>query len=324
MWSSSRVATLGPTCDVGIAQYSEAFHHVADDAVEGVIAITTPFELRLIGADAPDGQLDAEDLLAIVSSLKDLSTRLGRIEVDAADRGRPSREVERVSGLRIGLTPGSTRIMIERRVKPGVLDIDLADEQAVDDAFEAIITGVATNTRPTWVSDSVAESAADLTVALKKAAPEIEFTAHGQVRARFQTANTHREAWRATRTDPLSETVTVAGRLEMIDLRRHDFRVRDDVGNGYVLPKVPNENSVLHLIGSRVVVDGVGVRDGVGRLTTVREARISSEANPLGGEGIEGSVSLGAILASAPGPTLDGIPDLTDEEADAYFEAIRQ
>lgn len=285
--------------------------------------MTTQFEFRLCGADAPDGKLDAEHLLAIVQSLKDTATRLGRVEADAAERGRPSKGVERVSRLRIGMERGSTRIIVERSVDEGALDFDLADEQAVDVRFQELVDGIASDERPAWVNDSQAAAAADLVTALQRAAPEVEFAVAGTVRATFRTARTHRETWRPRGpAGDAAERVTIVGRLEKVDLRSHDLRIRDDVGNAFALPKVADDLSVSHLIGSYVTVDGHPDRDRRGQIKSIRNAAIVGMPEPVAGAGIPPSLSLERILAGVSGLEPGGIPSLTDTEADAFFEAM--
>lgn len=284
--------------------------------------MTTNFEFRLIGADWPDGQIDADQLVAIVSSLQELVTRLGRVEVDAEPLGRPPKKVARVAKLRIGLAPGSTRILVERSVVEGALDFDLAEEQGVDERFQQIVESIARDERPAWVSDSIAESAADLTAALQKAAPVVEFKASGVTRAEFETLNTHRETWRAA-PKPDDETVTVVGRLEAVDLKTHHLRVRDDVGNAFALPKVSSTEKVKHLIGSYVRVVGQADRDIRGRLSGVHYAEITA-TETWDDARVGEVVPLEQLLASAPGPSRGGIPGLTDDEADAFWEAIRR
>lgn len=286
--------------------------------------MSTQFELRLVGADAPPGELDAADLLAIVGSLQQISTRLGRVETDAAPRGRPSREVQRVGRLRIGLAPGSTRVLFERRTDTTSLDFDMEDEAAVDNAFQRVIESMVTNERPAWVTDPVAEGVADLAVALKSAAPRVEFCVDGAIQASFQTDSIHREPWRpAPRESDPDDAVVFVGRLEKVDIKRHDFRIRDDIGNEYALPKVADDTSVMHLIGAHVRVAGVAERDGLGRVASIREAHIAPAVDPSVDTPIESEVPLAAILEAAPGPSGRGVPGLTEEEADAFFEALQ-
>lgn len=286
--------------------------------------MTTQFEFRLIGGDAPQGELDADQLLAIVQSLKDIATKLGRSETEAELLGRPPRRVERVARLTIGLAPGSTRVLARRaNAHKEALDFDLAEEQGFDERFQALVESIALDERPDWVSDTLAVSAADLTSALKKAAPQVEFKAAGTVRRTFMTADTHRETWRAPSLAASPETVTVVGRLYAVNLKSHRLQVQDDLGNEFALLKVENDTEVGHLLGSYVSVTGTPERDSRGRPAQIHGAMIDAAPQIPAAAGIRESVALEQILASAPGPIAGGIPGLTDDEAETFFEALR-
>jgi hypothetical protein len=286
--------------------------------------MSTLFEFRLIGADAPDGKLDADQLLSIVQSLKDTATRLGRMETtDAATVGRPSRQLERVAKLRIGMEKGSTRITVERSIDESSLDFDLDDEAAVDVRFQELVEGIGRDERPGWVTDSQAAAARELVTALRKAAPEVEFKVGDSVRSTFKTVETHPETWKPHTTAPVADdTITLVGRLEKVDIKSHDFRVRDDVGNAYSLPKVANDLSASRLIGSYVSVSGAGERDARGRVVAIRGADIVGVPDPLDGSRIPEAITVEEILASASGLELGGIHGLSDAEADTFFEAM--
>ena len=73
--------------------------------------MSAQFEFHLKGAKAPEGELDADHLLAIVTSLKEVATKIGRAETDAEPVGRAPKRVHRVAKLLIGLAPGSTTFL---------------------------------------------------------------------------------------------------------------------------------------------------------------------------------------------------------------------
>lgn len=285
--------------------------------------MTKQFELRLIGAEAPDGQLDAAHLISILSDLQELAVRLGRPVTDSAEVGRPSQLLDQVARLRVGLAPGSTRIQFERCTTDGSLAFDLDHERQVDEAFEKIIEGIASDARDAWVTDPIAETAAHLIASLTNAAPEIEFSVDHAVRKRFKTADVHRETWRRAPREVDEQTVVLVGRLEKVDIGRHDFRIRDDVGNEFTIPKVQDDQSVMHLIGSHVSVAGRPERDTAGRVTTLREAQIEMAADPFAGAGIPAAVELEQLISSVPGPKPGGIVDLSDQEIEAFYTALR-
>jgi len=213
--------------------------------------------------------------------------------------------------------------VFERRTNEDAFEFDLVHEQEVDEALAQIIEGVATDERKSWVSDTVAESAADLAGALQHAAPEVEFSVDHQIRHRFKTAETHRKTWRPNAKREEALAVTFVGRLEKVDIGRHNFRIRDDVGHEYTIPRVKNDESVMHLIGTHVEVTGVPDLDSQGHLTALREADIGPAKDPVAGGGVPSPVGLDAILASAPGPKPGGISELTDDEIDAFYDALQ-
>jgi hypothetical protein len=286
--------------------------------------MTTQFEFRLIGADTPKGQIDVDDAVAILQKLQELATKIGRVETGAEQRGRPGKKVERVARLRlVGLKEGSTVIQVERVSDEGTLEFDLEHEQGFDAVFSEIIQAIGSDERPEGISDSIAETAGDLVAVLRKAAPEVEFGTSGVARRKFKTAETHRETWLPTRENAAHEPVTVVGRLYAVNLKSHRLQIQDDVGNEFALPKVHNDDEVGHLLGRYVSVTGTPERDLRGRVTQVHGAVITA-APQLGADaGVREAVSLDEILAAAPGPISGGIPGLTEEEADAFYEALR-
>lgn len=283
--------------------------------------MTTQFEFRLIGASAPDGELGADDLLAIVTSLKELATKIGRGETDAEPVGRPPKRTQRVADLTIGLTGGSTTVVVRRTGVGDALEFDLADEQAFDEKFTAIVEAIALDHRPPWVGDSLSLVAADLTAALRQAAPEVEFKVDGTTRRRFTTEETHRETWRLDLTTS-ADSITFAGKLYAVNLNTHRLQVQDDVGHQVALPKVSNDAEVSRLIGSYVTVTGTPERDARGRLARINDASVAAAPDPLSGSVVPVSVSLDEIRASAPGVGPGGIEGLTDTEFDAFFDAM--
>lgn len=286
--------------------------------------MATQFELRLVDGNAAEGELEADDLLAIVQSLKELAMKLGRAETDAEPVGRPSRRTTRVAKLSIGLAAGSTRVLVRRsEIDEAALPIELDEERIFDEKFQAIVESIAVDERPDWVSDTVAVAASSLRAALEAAAPVVEFKANGGVRRTFRTKETHRETWR-TAEAPRGEAVTFVGRLRAVNLDTHRLQVTDDVGNKVALPNVLNGASVGRLLDEYVEVIGTPERDARGRLTQLYDAVIQPAAAFAQGIalGVREPLSLDDILASAPGLEIGGIPGLTEEEAVSFLRAI--
>lgn len=287
-----------------------------------VSEISNQFEFHLKGASTPEGELEADHLLAIVASLKEVATKIGRVETDAEAIGRPPVRVQRVAKLVIGLVPGSTTVLARRvGAGDGALDFDLPDEQAFDETFEALVESIADDHRPNWVSDSLSLAAEGLAASLQQAAPEVEFRVGGQPRRSFKTVHVHRETWQVV-TTPDTEAVTFVGRLYAANLNTHRLHVQDDVGNHVALPDVLDDTAAGRLLGNYVTVVGSPTHNSEGRLTEIIGATIEAAPDPLDGGGISDSVSIEDILASAPGPDPDGGLHVTDEEAEAFFDAM--
>ena len=284
--------------------------------------MSAEFEFHLKGASAPEGQLDADHLLAIVTSLKEVATKIGRAETDAEAVGRPPARVQRVAKLLIGLAPGSTTVLARRvGAGDGALDFDLPDEQAFDESFEALVESIADDNRQSWISDSLAIAAEGLAGALQQAAREVEFKVSGQPRRSFRTVDVHRETWQVATTQD-NESVTFVGQLYSANLHTHRFQIQDDVGNRVALPDVLDDTAARRLLGNYVTAVGSPTHNYEGRLTEIIGATIEAAPDPLDGVGISDPVSLDDILASAPGPDPGGGLQLTDEEAEAFLDAM--
>lgn len=289
---------------------------------EEVSDVSTQFEFHLLGANAPDGELEADQLLSIVASLKEIATKIGRVETGAERLGRAPRRTTRIASLTIGLAPGSTRVLARRTGANDALAFDLAEEQAFDQRFADLVEAIALDERPEWVGDSLAIAAEQFTAALQQAAPDVEFKVAGQVRRRFSTQAIRRQTWEVSSTSGVDHT-TFVGRLYAVNLNTHRLQVQDDVGNQVALPKVANDAEVSRLIGAYVAVTGGPEFDPGGRLTQIHDAIIVRAADPWSDETVPGAVPLEDVLRSAPGPALDGGIEMTDEEYAVFIEAAR-
>lgn len=284
--------------------------------------MTSNLELRLIGGPTPDGQIRFRDLAALAEALQEVSLRIGRYSTNAAGPGRTKQFMEELTELRLkGVTDGSTRLIVSRG-PTDQLDISLSERQLVDDRFWELIAAVGEDTRPDWVGDLIAESAAKLVAALKTAAAEVEVIAPGRSPVHISAERIHRETWQVTSTQS-HDAVTFAGRLYAVNLNTHRLQVQDDVGNQVALPRVLNDTEVSKLIGTHVTVTGAPELDARGCLVYIHDAAIVAAPDPLGETVVPGAVSLDEILRTAPGPDPDGGIELTDEEFASFFEAAR-
>lgn len=280
------------------------------------------FELRLVGASSPDGELDADDLLAIVKGLKEIATKLGRDETDAEPLGRPSKRTKSVARLTIGLAPGSTKVLVRRADASETLDFDLLEEENFDDKFEALVLAIAKDERPNWVHDSLATAAGDLRLALERAAPVVELSVNQKPLQTFETSTTNRSTWSGQDAKDSDEILAFIGTLRAVNLDTHRLQVTDDVGNRVALPEVADDTKVGRLLGKYVKVVGAPERDSRGKVVQLMGASINA-APVVNGipESLE-PVSLDDLLLRAPGPELGGIPNLSDKEADDFLRAI--
>lgn len=118
-------------------------------------------------------------------------------------------------------------------------------------------------------------------------------------------------------------TMTAAGWLENVSLRSHSFRLRDDVDNTVDLQHVENDTIAAHLVGQWVIAQGIGILHASGRLVALANARVSHIDDPAADYLGSRVVTREEILASAPGPDFDRGIDLTDDEFQAFLEALR-
>lgn len=284
--------------------------------------MASQFEFKLVGADSPSGELEADQLIAIVRSLKEVAIRLGRAETDAEVKGRPPKRVQRVAKLTIGLAAGSTRVLVRRADDEESLEFDLDEERAFDEKFQSVVESIALDERPDWVTDTLASAAGDLRAALERAAPVVEFAVGGRVRRTFNTADTKGETWRSPEPLTAPESATFVGRLRSVNLDTHRLQVTDDLGNKVALPNVTDDLKAGQLLDTYVVVVGTPELDAVGRLSQIHEAAISPAEPVPAPAGGRAPVSLEDILAAAQAPILGGISGLTDDEAESFLEAI--
>ena len=120
------------------------------------------------------------------------------------------------------------------------------------------------------------------------------------------------------------DTVAFVGKLRAVDLDTHRLQVTDDTGTKVALAKVVDSETIGRLLNQYVAVFGTPVRDDNGNLKAIHGARVEPAlALPQGvGLGVQGWVSLGALAEGLVGPSLRGIPDVTDDEAESFLTAI--
>ncbi len=279
-------------------------------------------ELRLIDAPVPDGEIIVKDLAALTTALQELTTRIGREVINSPGQGRTKQFMEEFAQLRLRSVEAGSTVLVFSKGPTDKLDVDVPEQQVADDRFWEIVKAIAEDQRPEWVTDLIAESAGRLVDALQVAAPKAVLRGPSRDDVAIDSAHIHAEIWSSKRLQT-GTVMTAKGRLEKVDLRSHEFRVRDDVGQAVDLKHVEDDVSVALFVGQWVVARGTGILLSSGRLVALDNAVIEPVTDPASSlpEPIE--TDLQSILASAPGPNPDGGVDVSDEEFDAFLEALR-
>ena len=235
-------------------------------------------ELRMYGQADPPGELRADAAARVGEALQDVILRLTREAANAAGLGRPPRVLEQLGEVRLaGVTQGSTRLIF-RLGDPSALDVDPLSG-ATDRMFTELVTGIAQNRRPAFVTETIAEATARFVASLQKASPQTDVTLSGRTVARLETGRVDRTVWQQT-AGPVQEA-TLVGQLEDLDLHRDHFRLRDDVGNRIELDDVANSDEAASLGGQRVIAPGLYRRaSGAGRSRLSNSTVRPFEASP--------------------------------------------
>lgn len=114
------------------------------------------------------------------------------------------------------------------------------------------------------------------------------------------------------------------GRLRVINLHDNSCSITDDVGNKVVIRHANVDPEVYGRIGDYVTAIGRTIRDASGQLTGIEDASICP-APPLPANvhyGPQPSRSREDLFRNAPTADELAIPGLTDEEADAFLNAM--
>jgi hypothetical protein len=205
-------------------------------------------ELRLVGAPMPDGEIAVSDLSAIGSALQELTTRIGRVVLGTTGPGRTKRFMEELSSLRLQQLASGSTVLSFIKGPLEKLDVDLPEVREADERFWQIVAAIGENVRPSWVPDAIAESAVRLVNALKTAAPVAVIGDASDIKVRLECVALHADIW-MRESLPLNGVREAAGLLEKVDIRSHEFRVRDDIGQAVELKHVLNDAAAARLVG---------------------------------------------------------------------------
>lgn len=185
-----------------------------------------------------------------------MTTRISRDVVNMPGPGRTKQFVEEFAQLRLhGIEPGSTVLRFSKG-PTDKLDVDLPEQTVIDDRFWELLHAAGEDRRPDGVSDRIAESVAKLVSACQAAAPTVIIAAASRGKVQIRPAAAHVETWLPKRIDS-GAAMSAAGRLAKVDLRTHEFRLRDDVDNTVDLKHVENDAVAAQLIGQWVIARGI-------------------------------------------------------------------
>lgn len=290
-------------------------------ADEEATPMANDLELRLIGAPVPNGEIAAKDLAALAVALQELATRIGRNIVNTPGPGRTRQFMEESAQLRLRAVESGSTILKFSKGAPDKLDVDLPEQKAADDQFWQIVDAIKHDRRPEWATDLIADSAAKLVTALRDAAPRVAISDSAHSAVEIESAGIHAHTWTAKRVQTDTQ-MEARGRLEKVDLRSHEFRVRDDVGHSVDLKHVADDVDAAQHVGRWVIAVGDGITSS-NRLVALDNASLVLVNDPAEVFSDDTVLTLGEILESAPGPDLTGGIDLSDDEFAAFLEAAR-
>lgn len=136
----------------------------------------------------------------------------------------------------------------------------------------------------------------------------------------FAPRESRREVWPVAPAQPQERPgVSVSGKLELVDLRRSRFRVRDRAGNDIVLEHVVNAEDVAHLAGELVTATGTASTTTQGRVSRLTDAAVHATSLPDWP-----APSLADALAGASQPPEGGIEGVGEDELNDFLALIRE
>lgn len=277
--------------------------------------------LKLDAMAVPSGEIEFRDLVDLADALQLAATRIGRQVGRAEGPGRTSRGIDHASSLRLrGLEKGSTGVDFVLGNASSLPDV--TDELQIKERFEEIVAGVATNSPPDWVSPLVAKAAERIAASIiASGARFFSFSSTGSNGRMITSSPVAVDkldvgVWKVE-AKVTTESMSVTGLLEAVDIRANRFRVRDDIGNDIRIEDVADLESAAQLIGHRVVATGVAERDGRNRVRLV-EPLLVAERLPDNWFLLPPDQSpLRAQFPDTP------VADVTDDEIEAFLAEIR-
>ena len=122
---------------------------------------------------------------------------------------------------------------------------------------------------------------------------------------------------RASAAPERNKNVSVSGRLELVDLRKARFRIRDAVGNDVHLERVPNADETARHLGELVTATGEAMLGTRGQVASVIGARVEPVELPDWTPPSLADVDFGSAA-----PSTMGIDGVDDDEVAAFLAMI--
>jgi hypothetical protein len=279
------------------------------------------YSLRLEGLSVADGEIPLRDLALIGEALQLTATRIARQVSGGPERGRPGSYIERISELRLtGLSGGSTTLELSLGDQ-GTLDLIGGDEDQVSHRLEEAFSAIATNRPPAWVNPPIAKSIRDVITRIQASGARqvtAAWTSPTEPIQRVINIDTvNLEVWQVV-AELEVERVSMAGRLDRVDLRARRFRIRDDVGHDIMLEDVVDLDTAATLIGHRVIASGEAERSG-DRIVRIIEPRLALEDLPEGW-----SIPPVDVVPAGAAIPARGIDGVSDEDLEVFLLEIHR
>ena len=295
--------------------------------------------LRLRGASYPDGEIPLANLALIADRAQQLATRLARAEEGRGGPGRsPNRLAEGVRLMFVGIEPGSTQLVIAGPPREPQLDLGPLREEAIERTFAQLIDGLEAaatgGSLPDGYDDLSRRGLAEWLDALAQAAPELDV--EGRVGAREpKTVRMHpADAGAALKEQPeppaAPPTIAVEGILYAVNLHTGRYRIEDDMGSSIdLVTSLFTSQQVAPLLGQRVAAGGTAKYDDAGKIKEIDATTMGPAADLEGFDVARFSrtIELDELLADAePLHSIGelGIPDLTEEDINAFVRSLRE
>lgn len=196
------------------------------------------------------------------------------------DRGAPSSSWKSLPQLRLRAVETGSAVLKFSKGPTDNLDVDLPEQRVPSRGWGT--TGSGRSSRP---SGRIDDPSGPPTSAQKRreaggrdAAPRATLSDSTHAAVEIEWRRIHVETWSSNRvqTDPRMEAM---GRLEEVDFRSHEFRVRDDIGQSVDLKYVTDDVDAAQLVGQWVVATGDGILAS-GRLVALDHVLIALLDDP--------------------------------------------